>query len=449
MTGHFRRLTPVAPQDRIVDVMVENTTERPPELQGTRAADALTWRVCLVGLAVAVYLLLPMLPVYKAQRPNWVVHFPELANAFSHGRLDIEVADAPSHRSELIPAATGGGFYCPYPPLPAVLLMPFVAIWGTSLKLELICRGLSVVNVLLFDVCLCRMVPKLGLPALAQRARVLFGLLFAFGTIAWHNADMGGDWHFAHAAAVCAVLLALCEFFGRRRFWIIGIMAGAAILCRPTTALVALFFVLPPLRGKQWAQLGQWVIGPLAAIALLGWYNFARFGDAWDFGYERMVLRGEGLELMRMYGQFNQHFVLRNFYWFFLAPPWVGREGASFPWLGYDPHGLSLFIATPAAIFALAAIRRKWGEPIVRHVCFAIGACLIPLLMYFNTGFMQFGHRFAMDYLPLLMILIVMGMKAKPSRLGVGLIVASIVVQAWGILSVPIPLTRLPPWLSP
>ncbi len=429
--------------------MANNATEKSQALLDGQPLSSSAWRLYLVVLAVCVYLLVPMLPVYQDHGRNWVVHFPELAEAYLHGRLDIEVQDGFRFRSELIPVGEGESFYCPYPPLPAVLLMPFVAIWGASLKLEVLCRALSVVNVVLFDVCLCRMTPRLGLPPLSLRARVLFGLLFAFGTVAWHNADFGGDWHFAHAVAICAMIMALIEFFGRKRSWVVGLAIGAAILCRPTTAFVSVFFVLPLLRRREWGRVARWIIGPLAAIALLGLYNYLRFADPWDFGYQRMVLRGEGLELMRQYGQFDQHFVLRNFFWFFLAPLLPVREGVSFPWLGFDPHGLSLFITTPAAIYAFVAIRRMWDREVVRDACIGIGLCVLVLLMYFNTGYVQFGHRFAMDYLPLLMVLIVMGMNAKPGRLGTGLIVASMIIHAWGILSIPNPMIRLPAWLSP
>jgi len=78
----------------------------------------------------------------------------------------------------------------------------------------------------------------------------------------------------------------------------------------------------------------------------------------------------------------------------------------------------------------------------VRDALIAVAACLVPLLLYFNTGYAQFGHRFSMDYLPLLMVLVVAGMGARPSRLAYAAIAVSILIQTWGVFLVP--LTRLP-----
>ncbi len=52
-----------------------------------------------------------------------------LADAFLHGH--IYLTDHPSWLSELIPR--DGVYYVPYPPMPAILLMPLVAIFGTEL----------------------------------------------------------------------------------------------------------------------------------------------------------------------------------------------------------------------------------------------------------------------------------------------------------------------------
>lgn len=387
-------------------------------------------------------------PTFQRDDRRPTGHFILLADAFAHGRLSIEaMADGPIRLGELIPDETAGRLYCPYPPLPAVLLMPLVLVAGCAVKVEAACRAVSVLNVLLIAICLERLPQRMGRPALSEPSRVMLTLLFAIGAAPWSNAMMAGDWHLAHAVALCALLLALHEYARANRPIVVGLFVGLAMLARPTTAFAGLFFALPLANRSHLAALAKWAAGPIVAIAILAAYNVARFGSAMDFGYDRMLLTDEGLRLMNAYGQFHPAFIPRNAFWFFLAPPWPSTGGTA-AWLAYDPRGMSLFFATPAAVFAFAAFRRAAGRRVAIDAAIAAGLCLVPLLAYFNTGYWQFGHRFSMDYLPMLMILVLAGMGPRPGRLAWGLAALSVGIHAWGLVLVE-RVARLPDWLVP
>lgn len=400
------------------------------------------WRIGLILLASAVYFGTPTVSrtVVPANE-----HFPQLAEAFLQGRLSINAAVAVREHEELIPSQAPDRYFCAYLPLPAILLMPFVAIFGGAVTTAAACRAVSVVSVLLFDLCLGRIAQLLGWPRIDVSARLLFNLLFAFGTVTWHNAHAAGDWHLAHAVTLAAGLLALHEYLGKNRAMVVGGFVAMITLSRPTAALAGLFFLLPLIRAGAVGKLLQFAVLPVAAIVLLGAYNAARFGDPTDFGYSRMILSGTGRELMDAYGQFQPHYISRNFYWFFLAPPWV-RSGTGWP-IGFDPRGMSLFIACPAMLYVFPAIRRGWEQAWVRDAVAAIAVTLVPLLLYFNTGFWQLGHRFSMDYMTVLMVLVVAGIGFVPSRLAIGQVTLSILIQTVGVLAQPV--ARLPPWLAP
>lgn len=401
----------------------------------------MAWRVALGLLSAAVYFGTP-----KFSRPAAPAyeHFPRLAHAFLTGRLSIEAGASRGRIDELIPSPTPDRFYCPYPPLPAVLLAPFVAILGGVVTTAAACRALSTVNVLLFDACLERLPRFLNLPPFDAPTRVAVDLFFAFGTVTWHNAHMGGDWHLAHAVTLAAGLLALREFLGAGRPMAIGAFVAAILLTRPTAALACVAFVLPLLRGRKGGRLARLLAMPALGLILLGAYNAARFGDPLDFGYDRMILAGKGKELMEQYGQFSVHYISRNFFWFFLAPSWP-RMAPGFP-IGFDPRGLSLFVASPALLYAFAGVVQQWNAKFVRHAALGIALCLVPLLMYFNTGFWQFGHRFSMDYMAPMMMLVALGIAARPSRAAILIIAMSIAFQFVGVVLQPI--ARLPDWLA-
>jgi hypothetical protein len=216
------------------------------------------------------------------------------------------------------------------------------------------------------------------------------------------------------------------------------------VLTRPTAACVGWLCVMPLIRSRDWRGAARMAAIPVIAVILLMTQNAVRFGNPLDFGYARMLLGGAGERLMAQYGQFHPHFVPRNFYWFFLSPPWPREAG--FP-VGFDPRGLSVFAASPALLLAAVTAIRRWKEPMIRDAVCGIGLALGGLLLYFNTGFWQFGHRFSMDYLALLMVLMARAAVDRPARALGAWVAASVAIQIIGNTIQPV--ARLPAWLAP
>jgi hypothetical protein len=63
---------------------------------------------------------------------NYYNYYVRLADAFLHGRLYL--TDNPSWLNELVPNPSGPGYYVVYPPLPAVIMTPLVAVFGLGLN---------------------------------------------------------------------------------------------------------------------------------------------------------------------------------------------------------------------------------------------------------------------------------------------------------------------------
>lgn len=432
-----------------------------------RAEGVWPWRLALAALAAALYFGIPLhrgeLMDGTGDGTPYVGHFELFARAFAHGRIGLVVGEAATVRiDELIPEHAdqaqrpgdetirlrqGERLYLGYPPLPAFLLIPFVFLFG-DVKVQIACRVVSVINVMIFDACLVRLPCLLGWPPVRLSSRILLGLFFAFGTAVWHNCKIGGDWHYAHAVALCGCLLALHEFAGRNRPLIVGLFIACVAVTRPTAAVSCAFFALPLIRSRRWVDLARLAAAPLAAAIGLGIYNHVRFGSPGDFGYSRMILTGAGRVAIETHGKFALHFVPRNFFWFFLAPPWKAPPNPILP-VAYDPRGLSLFLASPAFLYALFALRRIRADAIVQSATAALALCLVPLLAYYNAGFWQFGHRFSMDYLAVLMVLTIVGMGPRPGGLAWGLMIAAILIQAVGVVIDPFVHPLLPDWLAP
>jgi peptidoglycan/LPS O-acetylase OafA/YrhL len=88
----------------------------------------------------------------------------------------------------------------------------------------------------------------------------------------------------------------------------------------------------------------------------------------------------------------------------------------------------------PALLLAFLGFRhrnRRWLATAL------LSACILPvllLLMYFNTGWYQFGYRFVLDFLPFLLLLAALGMKERPTLPAKLLIALSVLINVWGYI---------------
>jgi hypothetical protein len=55
-----------------------------------------------------------------------------------------------------------------------------------------------------------------------------------------------------------------------------------------------------------------------------------------------------------------------------------------------------MLISTPALILIIWA---PWRERIIQAAALAIGLVAFPSLLYYNTGYLQGGYRYALDFL--------------------------------------------------
>jgi hypothetical protein len=99
-------------------------------------------------------------------------------------------------------------------------------------------------------------------------------------------------------------------------------------------------------------------------------------------------------------------------------------------------HGLALWFTTPALFFFLAAsYRTEPSAQLLRRACFAaLLVIALPHLLYQNTGWVQFGYRFSLDYLVYLTLLLLLG-REKLSIWFIGAIVLGILVNAFGAVT--------------
>jgi hypothetical protein len=332
-----------------------------------------------------------------------------LADAFLHGRTWLDFKPGPY---DVIIAA--GRVYVPFAPFPAIVLLPLVAVTGplTADQLE------SGVNAVLAagGVGMCWwLLARLGVERLTDR--VWLAVLFGFSTQILWVTTRGGVWHTGQLIATILTFGCLVELWGRRRAWLVGLLAGAAFLTRAPLALAIPFYAL--LLDPEMARaalhrgtgLGAWVrdgipwrawallaLGVLPSLVGFFLYNQIRFGTPLESGYALATLP-DWLERQRQQGLFALAHVPMNIDYFLLHLP---LPIADPPFFRPDGLGLSVLVTSPGLLFAL---RTDWRQRKAWWLAGATIAVLVPTLLYYGGGWLQYGYRYFLDSVPFVMAL--------------------------------------------
>jgi hypothetical protein len=339
-----------------------------------------------------------------------------LADAFLHGRFTIE------GRSwlELVPTS-GDGWLVPFPPAPALTLMPIVAVmgsqpWYAELPSKVMSSILGGANVALAW-------SMLSAWGVSVKTRTWLVIGFAF-TIHWWVAGSAGTHHYAQVCGVFFTLIALNLAIRQKWPWVAGLMLGLAAASRLPMGLA-----LPLLLGfygyrPSWRH-AELLLALAIPAMLVAAYNIARFGSPTDFGYAR-IQGTNGLVTDEPWfhnGIVSFTYIPRNLYAiFFQSFDWVDQV----PFLRPTWSGTAITFTAPFLFWAVAARGR---------VAVALGAAavlvLMPDLMHGSWGFAQFGYRFMLDAMPILLLLLGLVWRDRISLPARAAIVFSVAIHAY------------------
>ncbi|QQR90617.1 MAG: hypothetical protein IPJ88_02415 [Myxococcales bacterium] len=379
-------------------------------------------------------------------------HYVHLAESFLHGQLHTLGDKAPSGNDF---AEYKGHWYVTFPPFPAVVILPVVAVFGQHTPDRIFWALMAALAPALLFVLLRRLREQ------ARSGRSLkedLGLcaLFAFGTVFYFTAVQGSVWFASHIVASSLLILYLLWALDARKPMLAGLALILAFLCRPTTALLGLFFVFEVLRSStkdtatladcdhaSWLRrlrrhfgvidfrvvLNKFVLFsiPVAVFSvLIMWMNWARFDNPFEFGHSYLHIRW--VDRITRYGLFSYHFFPKHLAIFVASLPWILPVA---PYFQISGHGLALWFSTPN-LLALLWPKCMSGTMVALYLSSALVAVIN--LCYQNSGWLQFGHRFALDYMPVLFLLLALSGR----RFGKGFIalaVVSIAINTFGALT--------------
>jgi hypothetical protein len=344
--------------------------------------------------------------------PSKVAYFNYLADAFLHGQLKLRVIPFTTHDLTIF----NEGYYLYWPPLPAVMLMPLVAIFGVNFSDILFNIAVASLNTY-FVALLLRQATALEVINLSATQRGCLVIFFALGTVHLTLAPYGRVWSTSQLLGFLFLLLAYVTALtlrGKKAFVLTGMALAGTVLTRTHMLFAGLWpavylaYNCDRLASKRMFRNLGLLAAPVAlGCALLGAYNWFRFGSVLDNGLNYHLMAKDFAENFNRYGLFSFYYVATNFFYQYIAYP--------FPLHSKTFQGGSLLLLSPvflAAFWGIAKGQPRWS---IWTLVVSIITVQIPILMLMGTGWVQFGPRYALDFLLPLLLLTAIGIRFWPT----------------------------------
>jgi hypothetical protein len=383
-----------------------------------------TWRDWVAKHRVELGLFVGALALYAISsaellsHQSLAPHFVWQADAFLHGRLDVQ---RPPNLNDWV--FENGKWYVSFPPFPAVLMMPFVALGGLAFNDVAFTIVFAAANVALFYVLLRR--TNQTRPEWEHAA---FALILGFGTLAWSCGIRGEVWFTAETVGVTLTLLYLLASLEAQHPLLAGLAVACAAITRTPLAFSAIFFLLEVRRTAKWKKLVPFFAAILAVAIPMMWMNYARFGSVSEFGHSHLYNNRVNGQIAR-FGLFHYAFLERNLHDAFTRLPEISFHPLH---VGFNGEGMSLLVTTPLFLYLLWP--REKPQPLYRELWITAAIVAIPGFFYQNSGYFQFGFRFSLDYTPYLIWLLALG-GHRFTRAFWGCAIAGVLVNLWGAIA--------------
>ena len=342
-------------------------------------------------------------------------------------RLVVSSSDIKSRRRH---------YFVSFPPLPAVLMLPFVAIFGltsSDVWLTIIFAALNGGFAYhLFSEVIRRRRRRTGstqrehdrYAAIQDRSEALWlSISLTLGTAHFWCAVRGEVWFTALIIGVSCQLLFFKWAWDLKRPLLAGLAYACAFSTRASLITLGLFAYAHLFSKERKLQdrlrrLILFSLPPLLIGSLLLYYNHLRFERWYEFGHR--YLAGGQLGRISEYGLFNTVFLKKNIIAAFALLPFFSMSA---PLITYSWHGMALQFSSPHLLFILFRVKKETEEENDEKGCsnrvqiWGLAAVILStlslLLMYQNTGWVQYSWRFALDVIPAMTLIIALTAQAR------------------------------------
>ncbi|MEO9028735.1 MAG: hypothetical protein ABI413_07975 [Ktedonobacteraceae bacterium] len=371
--------------------------------------------VALGGFALALHIdpTHPSAPYPSGGQVNLILQ----AQAWLHGRLDIGIS---VHDTIILKSKV----YVIYPPLPALLMVPFIAVLGDRFSDIWFTWVFAALNIIL----LFRTLEVMRVHRITTRTALengIMALTFGFGTIALWLCLGGRVWFTSQTISIVGIMLTLHSTLSRR--WPMATLSvGMVMLTRTSEVLIGLVPLVVylhdlgvgrrdqdrwhwlPQRWPSLRELAVTLIPFVGALLIFLVHNKLYFGSLLSTGYD--IQNQQNYPEIK-YGVIGWHYIWPNFVIDFLRWP-------SFSFTSpFDVHpqpdlqvggiGTSIFFSTPLLAIFLFAPQGKTLQSWLRNTLWVtVALMLLTVLTFCAAGWSQVGARYLFPLYPLLFLLL-------------------------------------------
>ena len=339
-------------------------------------------------------------------------YYNYLADAFLHGQTWFRIM--PPSVDDLI--FFNGRYYLYWAPFPALVMMPFVAIFSVHLNDVFYTVLIASLNVGLVAQ-LVRAACQAEILRLSKNQRAMLVFFFALGTVHFTLAPYGMVWYTGQLIGFTCTLLAYWAAFslhGGKAWFFTGLALAGAMLTRSQMVFTGIFpavYLLIQEKPWNWKRVMRnlaWAALPLAVgLSFYLFYNQVRFGSPLNMGLSNILQSDFYRSDIERYGIFNLHYIPINFYYQYIFYPFPLRQESIL--------GGSLFLLSPLFFGTIAAFWKPRKKIYVWALLASILVTNIPIMLCVSTGYRQFGPRYTLDFTVPLLLLTALGFeKWKP-----------------------------------
>jgi len=402
-----------------------------------RHGDALPWLVCLtVGVVYGYFSLRITGNIFTSTHYNDYIY---LLDALVHGRVNV----TPATTYDL--SLYHGKWYLYWGPAPVLLLLPFYLLWGVKASDVLYTMLGGVANVVLIYLCIREMKHYFSL-SLSLMAQAFLLLSFAFASPNFFLSLGGRIWYTNQIFATTFLFLFYFFFFKYlntgKLYHIVMSIAFFCLACLTRYSLffngllLAYLFWDSKMTGKRIELRLLISVGVMLLffVCLAAFYNYLKFQNILEVGYRYLqgsrryaVILKSGIILSFKYFWYNIYYYFLNPIYFSLSKHILRVNGEGNSVLMVYPS----LLLVPVLFFKFKQFDAK-KRFFALTVSIAALFTLTFLMLYFATGYVQFGNRYFFDAFPLFFLLLVLVIPYIPKPVQLVLLIWGIGINFWG-----------------